>query len=143
MVFWLFSIHRLFPTLVYELEYPRTPHFRPLYLFEKVFGTCGLILCMTMIVSEHITPVLSQLSTMTPAGAFSLSFSFFFLQWLFSIMLDYFYSSINIFIILVFCFVFSLSFFFFILNCRCCTLSYHSIHSTFDSIFLCGFRVYP
>lgn len=48
------------PTLVYELEYPRTNVIRPLYVLEKtgaLFGTFGVLI---MIVEHYIIPVKPQ-----------------------------------------------------------------------------------
>lgn len=48
----------LFPTLVYELEYPRTPRIRWSYFFEKVFSFIGLISVLHVIVVNYIEPIL-------------------------------------------------------------------------------------
>ena len=48
------------PTLVYELEYPRTKIIRPMYVLEKtgaLFGTFGVLI---MIVEHYILPVKPQ-----------------------------------------------------------------------------------
>ncbi|KAJ3491381.1 hypothetical protein NLI96_g769 [Meripilus lineatus] len=45
-----FAVYQLVPTLVYELEYPRTDRIRPLYVFEKTvafFGTFALLYTVT------------------------------------------------------------------------------------------------
>ncbi|KIY62249.1 MBOAT-domain-containing protein [Cylindrobasidium torrendii FP15055 ss-10] len=56
-----FVVYMLIPTLVYELEYPRTERIRPLYVFEKTtatFGTFALLYSITetFIMSRLPTP---------------------------------------------------------------------------------------
>ncbi|CEQ42423.1 SPOSA6832_04239 [Sporobolomyces salmonicolor] len=45
------------PTLVYELEYPRTASIRPLYVFEKTLATFGTFTLLILIVEHAILPV--------------------------------------------------------------------------------------
>ncbi|GAA5959794.1 hypothetical protein JCM21900_001017 [Sporobolomyces salmonicolor] len=45
------------PTLVYELEYPRTNSIRPLYVFEKTLATFGTFTLLILIVEHAILPV--------------------------------------------------------------------------------------
>lgn len=40
------------PTLVYELEYPRTPSFRPIYFLEKVCALFGMHLKFNMFIQK-------------------------------------------------------------------------------------------
>lgn len=54
-----FAVYQLIPTLVYELEYPRTDRIRPLYVFEKTvatFGTFALLYTMTESFILPLTP---------------------------------------------------------------------------------------
>ncbi|KAF7356533.1 O-acyltransferase [Mycena venus] len=54
-----FAVYQLIPTLVYELEYPRTDSIRPLYVFEKTvatFGTFALLYTMTESFILPLTP---------------------------------------------------------------------------------------
>ncbi|KAK7025238.1 O-acyltransferase [Favolaschia claudopus] len=54
-----FAVYQLIPTLVYELEYPRTDTIRPLYVFEKTvatFGTFALLYTMTESFILPLTP---------------------------------------------------------------------------------------
>jgi len=37
-----FGVYMMIPTLIYELEYPRTTKIRPLYVFEKTVGASSL-----------------------------------------------------------------------------------------------------
>ncbi|KAI9343951.1 MBOAT-domain-containing protein [Obelidium mucronatum] len=46
------------PSLVYEIEYPRTDRFRPIYFLWKVAGTFGTFFLIVSIVEHQITPVL-------------------------------------------------------------------------------------
>lgn len=45
-----------FPTLVYELEYPRTTTMRPLYIFEKVIATFGTFSLIYTVTEHYIMP---------------------------------------------------------------------------------------
>lgn len=45
-----------FPTLVYELEYPRTKTIRPLYVLEKVFATFGTFSLIYTVTEHYIMP---------------------------------------------------------------------------------------
>ncbi|KAJ7170500.1 MBOAT, membrane-bound O-acyltransferase family-domain-containing protein [Mycena crocata] len=54
-----FAVYQLIPTLVYELEYPRTDRIRPVYVFEKTvatFGTFALLYTMTETFILPLTP---------------------------------------------------------------------------------------
>jgi len=53
------------PTLVYEIEYPRTPKIRWSYLAEKLFTFIGLWAVMHVLVDTYITPVLAASSQMS------------------------------------------------------------------------------
>ncbi|KAJ3195927.1 hypothetical protein HK101_010606 [Irineochytrium annulatum] len=54
-----FLDYMLVPTLVYELEYPRTPKFRPMYFFEKALATMGTFLLLYITVEHYILPTLA------------------------------------------------------------------------------------
>ncbi|KAJ7696587.1 MBOAT, membrane-bound O-acyltransferase family-domain-containing protein [Mycena rosella] len=58
-----FAVYQLIPTLVYELEYPRTERIRPLYVFEKTvatFGTFALLYTMTESFILPLTPTAGE-----------------------------------------------------------------------------------
>ncbi|KAK9722357.1 Sterol O-acyltransferase 2 (Sterol-ester synthase 2) [Basidiobolus ranarum] len=50
----------LFPTLVYELEYPRTKSIRPWYIFEKCLALLGTFMLLYVLVEQQIIPVLKD-----------------------------------------------------------------------------------
>ncbi|KAJ3400773.1 hypothetical protein HDU80_006627, partial [Chytriomyces hyalinus] len=60
LTFFNFVNYMAFPTLVYEIEYPRTKSFRPMYFLEKVLGTFGIFFLLVSIVSHNINPVLEM-----------------------------------------------------------------------------------
>ena len=47
----------LVPTLVYELEYPRTHEIRPMYVVEKTLATFGTFSLLYIITEHYILPV--------------------------------------------------------------------------------------
>jgi len=51
-----FAMYQLIPTLVYELEYPRTKRIRPLYLFEKTVATFGTFALLYTVTETFILP---------------------------------------------------------------------------------------
>ncbi|GAA5842617.1 hypothetical protein JCM9279_003640 [Rhodotorula babjevae] len=53
-----FVDYLLVPTLVYELEYPRTDSIRPLYILEKTLATFGTFSVLLLIVEHFIYPVM-------------------------------------------------------------------------------------
>ncbi|GJN89318.1 hypothetical protein Rhopal_002298-T1 [Rhodotorula paludigena] len=53
-----FIDYLLVPTLVYELEYPRTDSIRPLYVLEKTLATFGTFSLLILIVEHFIYPVM-------------------------------------------------------------------------------------
>ncbi|GAA5943472.1 uncharacterized protein JCM15063_006483 [Sporobolomyces koalae] len=53
-----FIDYLLIPTLVYELEYPRTKTIRPLYILEKTAATFGTFALLILIVEHAILPVM-------------------------------------------------------------------------------------
>jgi len=57
----------LVPSMVYQLEYPRCPTFRPLYLLEKVFATAATFFLMYVTVEKYIHPVFANINEMNPA----------------------------------------------------------------------------
>ncbi|EJF64108.1 MBOAT-domain-containing protein [Dichomitus squalens] len=60
-----FAWYQLTPTLVYELEYPRTERIRPLYVFEKTVAFFGTFALLYTIVETFIIPL-----TPTPDQSF-------------------------------------------------------------------------
>uniref|UniRef100_A0A1D1XNN8 O-acyltransferase n=1 Tax=Anthurium amnicola TaxID=1678845 RepID=A0A1D1XNN8_9ARAE len=58
-----FLDYLLVPTLVYELEYPRTEKIRPRYVFEKALATLGTFFLLYMNTETYIIPVLPNSST--------------------------------------------------------------------------------
>ncbi|KAF9466101.1 MBOAT, membrane-bound O-acyltransferase family-domain-containing protein [Collybia nuda] len=51
-----FAVYQLYPTLVYELEYPRTDRIRPIYLFEKTVATFGTFALLYTVTETFILP---------------------------------------------------------------------------------------
>ncbi|KAF9006125.1 MBOAT, membrane-bound O-acyltransferase family-domain-containing protein [Cyathus striatus] len=51
-----FAVYQLTPTLVYELEYPRTDRIRPLYVFEKTVATFGTFVLLYSVTESFILP---------------------------------------------------------------------------------------
>ncbi|KAI0285808.1 MBOAT, membrane-bound O-acyltransferase family-domain-containing protein [Russula aff. rugulosa BPL654] len=51
-----FAVYQLIPTLVYELEYPRTKRIRPLYVFEKTVATFGTFALLYTTTETFILP---------------------------------------------------------------------------------------
>jgi len=52
-----FAVYQLIPTLVYELEYPRTDKIRPLYVFEKTVATFGTFALLYTVTESFIIPL--------------------------------------------------------------------------------------
>ncbi|KAF9454320.1 MBOAT-domain-containing protein [Macrolepiota fuliginosa MF-IS2] len=52
-----FAEYQLIPTLVYELEYPRTNKIRPLYIFEKTVATFGTFALLYTVTESFILPL--------------------------------------------------------------------------------------
>ncbi|KAJ7255525.1 MBOAT, membrane-bound O-acyltransferase family-domain-containing protein [Mycena haematopus] len=52
-----FVVYQLIPTLVYELEYPRTDRIRPLYVFEKTVATFGTFALLYTVTESFILPL--------------------------------------------------------------------------------------
>ncbi|KAJ3381661.1 hypothetical protein HDU92_005208 [Lobulomyces angularis] len=51
----------LIPTLVYEIEYPRTKSFRPFYFLEKVFAIFGSFFLLYLTAQQYILPTLEEI----------------------------------------------------------------------------------
>ncbi|KAI8827329.1 MBOAT, membrane-bound O-acyltransferase family-domain-containing protein [Chytriomyces cf. hyalinus JEL632] len=64
LTFLNFVDYMVIPTLVYEIEYPRTKAFRPIYFLEKVLGTFGIFLLLVNIVGHSIIPILEKSAEM-------------------------------------------------------------------------------
>jgi sterol O-acyltransferase len=56
------------PTLVYELEYPRTDTIDWLYVLEKALATAGILFIMQLVAQTFIYPVVMQTVDMKNAG---------------------------------------------------------------------------
>ncbi|KAI0040748.1 MBOAT-domain-containing protein [Auriscalpium vulgare] len=52
-----FAVYMLIPSLVYELEYPRTNKIRPLYVFEKTVATGGTFALLYTVTETFILPL--------------------------------------------------------------------------------------
>ena len=63
-----FAQYILFPTVVYELEYPRQDHINWYYVAEKGAATFGIIVVMNIISQTYIYPVVVSTVRMTGAG---------------------------------------------------------------------------
>ena len=55
----------LVPTLVYELEYPRTDNIRIHYIIEKIVATIGIVAILYLSVEHYISPVLEDMHNET------------------------------------------------------------------------------
>ncbi|KAF5387329.1 hypothetical protein D9757_005730 [Collybiopsis confluens] len=51
------AVYMLIPTLVYQLEYPRTNKIRPLYVFEKTVATFGTFVLLYTVTETFILPL--------------------------------------------------------------------------------------
>lgn len=60
-----FAVYQLIPTLVYELEYPRTDRIRPMYIFEKTVAFMGSFALLYTVAECFIIPL-----TPTPDQSF-------------------------------------------------------------------------
>ncbi|EIW79413.1 hypothetical protein CONPUDRAFT_59491 [Coniophora puteana RWD-64-598 SS2] len=60
-----FVVYQLIPTLVYELEYPRTDRIRPIYVFEKTTAFMGSFALLYTVTESFIIPL-----TPTPDQSF-------------------------------------------------------------------------
>ncbi|KZP25532.1 hypothetical protein FIBSPDRAFT_733698 [Athelia psychrophila] len=60
-----FAVYHAIPTLVYELEYPRTDRIRPMYLFEKTVAFLGTFALLYTVTESFILPL-----TPTPDQSF-------------------------------------------------------------------------
>ncbi|KAH7926040.1 MBOAT-domain-containing protein [Leucogyrophana mollusca] len=52
-----FAIYQVIPTLVYELEYPRTDRIRPVYVFEKTVAFMGSFALLYSVTESFILPL--------------------------------------------------------------------------------------
>ncbi|RKO91459.1 MBOAT, membrane-bound O-acyltransferase family-domain-containing protein, partial [Blyttiomyces helicus] len=60
-----FTDYLLVPTLVYELEYPRTNRVRPIYIVEKGVATLGTFMILYVTVEHYINPVLYTMNSIS------------------------------------------------------------------------------
>ncbi|KAF8817376.1 hypothetical protein BYT27DRAFT_7152839 [Phlegmacium glaucopus] len=51
-----FAVYQLIPTVVYDLEYPRTDRIRPVYVFEKTVATFGTFALLYTVTESFILP---------------------------------------------------------------------------------------
>ncbi|KAG1746524.1 MBOAT, membrane-bound O-acyltransferase family-domain-containing protein [Suillus paluster] len=65
VTYWNFAVYQLIPTLVYELEYPRTDRIRPVYIFEKTAAFMGSFALLYTVAECFIIPL-----TPTPDQSF-------------------------------------------------------------------------
>jgi sterol O-acyltransferase len=56
----------LIPTLVYELEYPRTREIRPYYVIEKLLSTIGMVSFLHLLSDNYLVPLLIQSPNLSP-----------------------------------------------------------------------------
>ncbi|KAJ2868725.1 Sterol O-acyltransferase 2 (Sterol-ester synthase 2) [Coemansia erecta] len=56
-----YFMFQLCPTLVYDLEYPRTPRIRWLYVAEKMAGTAGIFAVFYVVVAHLMIPHLERM----------------------------------------------------------------------------------
>lgn len=59
-----FFEYTMFPTVVYEISYPRTERIRWSYVFTKVCGIFGIICIMIIIAQNHIFPQYDNLTAL-------------------------------------------------------------------------------
>lgn len=52
--------YTMFPTVVYTLNFPRTPRIRRRYLFEKIVGTFGIIFLMILVAQNSLYPLVIE-----------------------------------------------------------------------------------
>ncbi|KAF8933985.1 MBOAT, membrane-bound O-acyltransferase family-domain-containing protein [Dissophora ornata] len=63
-----FLDYLIVPTLIYELQYPRTTRIRPMYVFEKVVATLGTFTLLYLTTEHYIYPVVFD-PTISPMRA--------------------------------------------------------------------------
>ncbi|KAF9175501.1 hypothetical protein BGX21_005514 [Mortierella sp. AD011] len=66
-----FVDYLIIPTLIYELQYPRTSRIRPKYVFEKVVATFGTFTLLYLTTEHYIYPVVLD-PTISPLKALKL-----------------------------------------------------------------------
>ncbi|KAJ6515074.1 MBOAT, membrane-bound O-acyltransferase family-domain-containing protein [Mycena vitilis] len=71
-----FAVYQLIPTLVYELEYPRTDRIRPLYVFEKTVATFGTFALLYTMTESFILPLTPHAGESFPRALLDLSLPF-------------------------------------------------------------------
>jgi len=64
-----FLSYLLFPTLVYELQYPRTDRIRLGYFVEKIFTTAGIFAFLHVVTNKYIVPIVMESPKVTPVEA--------------------------------------------------------------------------
>jgi sterol O-acyltransferase len=66
-----YVLYMLMPTLVYEVEYPRTPSIRWGYVGEKMAALIGCLVTIYVVISSFISPVLNTVHTLDMIHAIS------------------------------------------------------------------------
>jgi sterol O-acyltransferase len=69
-----FFLFHCFPTLVYELNYPRTDSIRPMYVLEKLLSALGVLTGLYIVVTQFIQPVIPLIPKSSLAQAVRLLF---------------------------------------------------------------------
>ncbi|GMM52156.1 sterol acyltransferase [Starmerella bacillaris] len=64
-----FFMYTMYPTCVYELEYPRTEKIRWGFVFRQVVATLGIFMCMTIIAEQSMHPIAVQASELREHGS--------------------------------------------------------------------------
>ncbi|PVG00734.1 hypothetical protein CPB86DRAFT_773612 [Serendipita vermifera] len=62
LTWWNYFDYQLLPTLVYELEYPRTDRIRPLYVLEKTVATFGTFFLLYQYTEHYIMPQIPNIN---------------------------------------------------------------------------------
>ncbi|KAI5950510.1 ARE2 [Candida margitis] len=57
---WNYFEYSMFPTVVYTIQYPRTPKVRWHFVFEKVCGIFGLIFLMVLVAQHNLLPIVKR-----------------------------------------------------------------------------------
>lgn len=56
-----FTLYLWFPTLIYELNYPRLPKIRWSFLIERTFGVAVIVALLYVVLSHYVHPVLLRI----------------------------------------------------------------------------------
>lgn len=69
VTFWNYFYFLCVPTLVYELNYPRTERIRWGYVTEKCIAAVGVFSVLHIVIDQHIAPVLLRAPVLSPVEA--------------------------------------------------------------------------